>query len=432
MQFHYALVDDLMSRDEFERRVEEKIQACGDLVDEPTAAMMVVRELGRQHVKLKALSGRSSLFSFFCKVIAKRPPREFEREGGERGLVAGLFVGDDTGSAQLVFWDDRAMAVEEIEPGDVLEIIGRHAGKNTRDITVMAIRKADCDIPCTISPGTSGGKEPERVDLRVRLIAVDGPRAYTRRDGTPGEMAEAVVGDATGTARLVAWAPGLLHVHAAGSCISITGAKPRQGARGREYSLDDAATVAPCDEDIPVPFMPLASLARDSTCSVRGVISRIFPIRSFTTRDGAVSQVRNLILTDGDREVRIVLWRERAFTQLLAGDTVEVYNARAKAGRDGGTELHAGPGSAIVVECPAGTEITFEGTCLVTADGTFIDNGTERYLVNADLPHGQEMRITGACSRNRITPQKTEPVSLSADELAARLDELKHSLGPAR
>ena len=42
MLFHYALVDDLISKEEFERRVEAKIDDCGDLVDEPTAAMMVV------------------------------------------------------------------------------------------------------------------------------------------------------------------------------------------------------------------------------------------------------------------------------------------------------------------------------------------------------------------------------------------------------
>jgi len=34
VQFHYALVDDLLTREEFERRVEEKMEACGDLVDE--------------------------------------------------------------------------------------------------------------------------------------------------------------------------------------------------------------------------------------------------------------------------------------------------------------------------------------------------------------------------------------------------------------
>jgi replication factor A1 len=100
--FHYALVDDLISQEEFERRVEEKIEECGDLLDEPTAAMLVVGVLGRQHVKVKDLSGKSSLFCFFAKVVDKTEPKEFDRKDGEKGWVATLLVGDETGTTRVV------------------------------------------------------------------------------------------------------------------------------------------------------------------------------------------------------------------------------------------------------------------------------------------------------------------------------------------
>ena len=63
--FHYALVDDLISKEEFERRVETKIEECGDLVDEPTAAMLVVGELGRQHVKIRGFRRKIQPLFFF-------------------------------------------------------------------------------------------------------------------------------------------------------------------------------------------------------------------------------------------------------------------------------------------------------------------------------------------------------------------------------
>ena len=140
--FHYALVDDLITPEEFERRVEEKIDECGDLLDEPTAAMLVVGALGRQHVKIRALSGKSSLFCFFARVIDKTEPREFDRRDGEKGWVATLLVGDETGTTRVVLWDERAGAVLEIAIGDVLEVIGRHPGKNMREIYALALRKA--------------------------------------------------------------------------------------------------------------------------------------------------------------------------------------------------------------------------------------------------------------------------------------------------
>jgi hypothetical protein len=119
------------------------------------------------------------------------------------------------------------------------------------------------------------------------------------------------------------------------------------------------------------------------------------------------------------------LWAEQAAVRLLAGDTVDLYNARAKTGREGDTELHLGRGSAVIIEHPEGEEITFEGTVLVTPAGTFIDDGTTRYLLNADLLHGQEVRVTGPLSRNRITPHQVEPAVPDADALAARLLALK-------
>ena len=146
MQFHYALVDDLFTREEFERRVEEKMEACGDLVDEVTAAMMVVQDSGRHHVKIKDLSGKSSLFSFFGKVIAQNPPHEFERPGGEKGLVTSIILGDETGQVRAILWDEKAGAAREIEIGEVLEVIGKHPNRATNEITVMAMRQSMVEI----------------------------------------------------------------------------------------------------------------------------------------------------------------------------------------------------------------------------------------------------------------------------------------------
>ena len=165
MLFHYALVDDLIPKEEFEQRVEAKIDECGDLVDEPTAAMMVVGELGRAHVKIRGLSAKSSLFSFFGKVIDKTDPRVFDRQDGEKGAVATLLLGDETGSVRVVLWDERAGAADEVSPGDVLEVIGRHPGKGHKEIYALALRKATCRIECTVSSDGIASLRTEPVDL---------------------------------------------------------------------------------------------------------------------------------------------------------------------------------------------------------------------------------------------------------------------------
>jgi len=426
--FHYALVDDLITKEEFEQRVEKKIDECGDLVDEPTAAMMVVGELGREHVKIKGLSAKSSLFSFFGKVVDKTEPKEFDRADGEKGWVATLLLGDETGTTRVVLWDEKAGAALDTAVGDVLEIIGRHPGKSTHEIYALALRIAGCEITCTMPAGTVNlANDP--VDLDALLLAVEPVRTFTKRDGTTGEMAEAVIGDSEGTARLVAWAPELLAGLSAGTTVHITNAKPNNRAEGRNYSIDDKSTVTPVDTAVTVPFTPLHSIADNGMYSVKGTVKQVQQPRSFTTRNGTTSWVRNAVIHDADDELKIVLWGDTALIPIAPGDQVEVYHATAKPGRFGGIELGVGRGSALRVPTEIVRPITFSGTIIAGPGCLFIDNGSERYLVEGTFTHGSEVRVTGLLSGSRILPEQAEQVVVDAESVLQNVrqfqDELK-------
>ena len=83
-------------------------------------------------------------------------------------------------------------------------------------------------------------------------------------------MAEAVIGDSEGTARLVAWTPELLAGLPAGTTVHITNAKPNNRGEGRNYSIDDKSTVTVTDTAVSVPFTPLHSVADQGIYSVKG------------------------------------------------------------------------------------------------------------------------------------------------------------------
>jgi len=420
MLFHYALVDDLISKEEFERRVEAKIDDCGDLVDEPTAAMMVVGELGREHVKIKGLLAKSSLFSFFGKVVDKTDPKEFNRADGEKGWVATLLLGDETGTTRVVLWDQKAGAVLDTAIGEVLEVIGRHPGKSTKEIYALALRKASCEISCAIPAKGSLADDP--VDLDLLLVSKEPPRSFTKRDGSTGELVEAIFGDASGTARIVSWVPELLAEIPAGTTVHITNAKPNNRSEGRNYSLDEKSTVSITERSIEVAFAPLSSVSDQGIYSVTGEVKQLQQPRSFTTKAGSASWVRNIIISDGRDELKIVLWGENALVPVHAGDRVEIYHASAKPGRFGGIELGVGKGSAFRVPCEECAPLVFSGTIIAGPGCFFIDNGVERYLVEGSFAHGAEVRITGTRSGSRILPEHTEPVVL---EPAALLEEIR-------
>jgi replication factor A1 len=423
LQFHYALVDDLISREEFERRVEAKITECGDLLDETAAAMLVVQDCGRHHIKIKGFSGGPSLLCFFGKVVTKSPPREFARQEGDPGLVANLILGDETGQVRAVLWDEKAAALEEIEEGDVLEVIARPGSRPAEEITVLALRKSPCQIEC----GTEVERHlapPEQRDCDLLLLAREAPRSFSRKDGTPGELVEGVAADEEGCARLVCWAPGLLDDIPAGTPVHVAGAHLKYTRGGREYHLDERSTVAPADHSVTPSFTPLDRLSGEGFFSVRGSVRSVGPARSFTTRDGGQSQVRNILVEDETGQVRIALWGDRASCPVVPGEEVEVYNARAKEGRFGGVELNVGNGSAFrVIQGEYAEQVVFGGTVIVTRSGTFIDDGNDRYLVTGDLPHGQEVRIEGTRKGVRITPAKCGPAGPDQTAALRRVDE---------
>ncbi len=425
MQFHYLLVDDLISRKAFEQQVEERIGASGDLLDEQTAAMLVVRDMGRAHVRIQGLAPESSLVCFFGKVLSLGKPREFERPDGTKGLVANLIVGDETGRARVVLWDEKAEAAGEIEIGDVLEILGRPKGGAPAEVHATALQKAACEITCT---GTAGGAEmrtsSQSEDLLVKLIAVKPLRTFTRRDGTPGEMVEAVIGDAAGVGRLVAWVPSLLEGFEPGTAVRIAGATVKTGEQGVEYSLGESATVTADTAEIDVPTTPIAEVRDGGIYSVTGRIVTIQPPRSFTTRDGRRSWVRNLVVADATGEIALVLWGEEAQAHLVPGDALEVFNVAARPGRYGGLELSLGRGSAFLIRSGTEEEIDLTGTVIRTDLGLCLDTADGCYLLDLPLPVGFDVRVRGALHRKRITVREYEPVTPDLKGLADRAERL--------
>ncbi len=225
----------------------------------------------------------------------------------------------------------------------------------------------------------------------------------------------------TGTARLVAWSPDLLVGIAPGSAVHITAAKPNNRGEGRAYSIDEKSTVTVIDQQIAVPFTPIESVSDQGFYSVQGTVKTVQEPRSFVSRDGSSSWVRNLCISDGKDEIRVVLWGDKALAALAPGDRLEIYHASAKAGRFGGIELGVGRGSILNVPKEIPEEIVFSGTIIAGNGCIFIDNGKERFIVKGEYPHGSDLRISGTRQGNCITPQKVDPVHRTPDEVMARL-----------
>jgi replication factor A1 len=431
MTFHFALVDDLLSREEFDRRVEEVMERNGDLLDEPTAAMMVVRDLGRTHVKIRDIGAGSSLSCFFGKVISTTSPHEFQKSDGTGGVVADMLLGDETGQVRVVLWEEKAGAAGEVDVGEVLEVIAKPSPRGKGEVTGMAFRKAACEISCAMAPDRRFLPPEPVAELKVRILEIGKVRTFTRRDGSEGRMVEAVIGNPEETSRLVCWEPDLLAGPEAGSSVLIRGASRTPGDGGDEYRLDERGEVTPLGEPVDVPFTDIGRVPESGYVSVKGVIRSAGPRRSFTTRQGRPSSVRNLTVSDGTGEMPLVLWGEKADLDIAGGDAVSLYRVQVRRGRDGVLELHAGRGSAVILPGGEAEPVDLEGIVIPAAAGACLEVSGECHPVGGSVPLGRAVRVRGRRVRRTIIPGEVEVREPDPAGARNRLARFRTSLRPS-
>jgi replication factor A1 len=328
-----------------------------------------------------------------------------------------------------VLWDEKAAAASEIVPGEVLEIIGKHASGGRNDIVVLALRQSPCEIICS-SELERPFVPAERREVIARVLFIDQPRTVLKRDGSETVLLAGCIAGREGTARIITFSPGLFAGLSEGMVVRITGALEKTRSSGKEYVIDERSSITPEDQEIPFRFSALSEARDGETCSVEGTVTSLQPVRTFVTRDSRQGQVRNLQLTDGLTVLRAVLWGDKALQPLVPGDRITVYQGTVKNSREGEREVHLGAGSFISVCLPDnGQETEREGTVIVTRNGTFLDDGRERFLISSDLPHGHEVHVRGRLAGERIVTLSLEEVqkdpvavSLELDKLLADLD----------
>lgn len=427
MRFHYALVDDILNQEEFDRRIEEMIAYHGGAIDETAAALLVVEELGRNHQKIQAITDSPSLVSFFGKVVEVTDPKQFSRDDGSEGFVSRIELADNTGSIPLVLWDEMAAGVSELEEGTVIEVIGRPKKGWMTEVHALAVRETSVEI--TLSEEKSRSFSPS-ADIDARFLAIEPPRTFIRRDGREATIQEAIIGDPSGCARFITWEPAILEGISEGTSVRITGAKRRSSDDGIEYIAQEGTTIIPLDEEIGFSFRKTSEVHDKGVYSVRGTITTLHPARQFTTRRGKPSWVRNLFI---DGSLRIVIWGDRARDPFLCGEMIEIYNAGARLNRYGDVELSVGFGSALRVIPTQIEEVVIEGVIILTSEGTALSDGRDIFVIESpDLHLAARYRISGQLSGRRLVVDEAIPLPLDSGSLRERATALiDPSLSPS-
>ena len=136
----YAKVKDLLSRDEFERRIQEEIDAWGGLLTKRAAALLIVDALGRNEVTFGQIADLYEGGEALLEVRVERAGsvRTFARRDGGEGRVVHLSVSDDSGAVRLDLWDEEVDLVTSgtVREGGRLKLVDGYVRKGREGLVV--------------------------------------------------------------------------------------------------------------------------------------------------------------------------------------------------------------------------------------------------------------------------------------------------------
>ncbi len=125
MEKYYELVADLISKDEFEKKVAEKIEESEGLLNKDTAARLVAAEMGKKEMKIREIGslvkGESALIEGEIEEIGG--VREFKTKNGRAGRLVNVRIADESGKCTLTLWNRDTALKDKMQEGMRVRVI---------------------------------------------------------------------------------------------------------------------------------------------------------------------------------------------------------------------------------------------------------------------------------------------------------------------
>ena len=308
----YADLDADVSEERFREAVASKVEGMGGLVDEETAAMLIVHELDEGEVEgIADIEPGMEEVKFLGKVQRIGEVRTFERDDDSEGTVLNVEVADETGVVRVALWDEQATgAVDELEAGQVLRIKGRPKdGYNGLEVSVdQAEVDDDAEINVPEEGDTIEALALGRSDVTIDGVVLDTDtvRTFDRDDGSEGRVANLTLGDETGRIRVTMWGEKADRATEleAGTTVEVIDGYVRERNGDLELHVGSRGAIEEGNAEVEyVPeTTPISDLEIGRTADIAGVIRSADPKRTFDRDDGSEGQVRNVRVQDGWRE----------------------------------------------------------------------------------------------------------------------------------
>lgn len=366
----YQQVKDVISYEEFETKVNDKVDLMAGLCDRETAAVMVINDLGisstnEGNTNISDLSPDGTQVRIKAKIVSRSGVHEFERKDGSTGRVCNLKVVDETGSVQVALWDSKVelLSTHTLDVGNSITLTGRtRDGRNGTEINVGKndpITPSEVEITAKVS--TTKIKDiadgMRNIDLTGKILSISDIRTFNGQNGE-GKVCNVYVGDDTGKINLTLWneKTDVLKELIVGDSIEIlnTSAKINNYNQNAEIQVGSYSVIRKASSGVEYKenFTPIADIKPGDAYSISGIVSDVGELKEFTKDDGSLNAVLNVSVQDDTGEIRVALWGDHAINiadEIDYDDRIEIIDAYSKEGFQNALELSVGNRSRVVL-----------------------------------------------------------------------------------
>lgn len=348
----YKKLSHVISREDFLKRIEEKVENMGGLCDEAMAAMLVANELGfsdagRDNVKIENITPESGPVNFIARVVSVFDVKEFTRNDGTIGRVGNLIVGDETGKLKLTLWDNMADLIKagKIKIGQTIQISGYakqgYSGVevNIGNNGVLTESEEEVDVAASSQKIKDIKDGMGDLNLTGKVLEVSEIRTFQRKDGSGGKVGNLLIGDETGTLRVTLWdeKTDFLNQLEYGDTVELINAYARENAFTQkvELQIGNRSIIRKSEKQVEYEevLTPVADIKADmNNINISGRVLDISEVRTFEKKDGSTGRVANILLGDSTGKIRLTIWDEKTeiLDEIDFDDTVEVLNAYSR------------------------------------------------------------------------------------------------------
>ena len=200
----YEKVKDIKTKSEFETEIKKTIQEYDNLLDEDTAALLIVDKLGRNDIITKINDLEPGMeCTITGTVVEIGDIREFDKKNGGKGLVTNLVLKDDTGTCKLALWhkDVGLVKEEKIRAGTEVKIVNGYVKKGYYGVEINVGRWGVLEI----NSNGKNKKYEEENKVSGKLIETKPSRAFFKDNGEFGFVTDIKVETQKGPKQITLW-----------------------------------------------------------------------------------------------------------------------------------------------------------------------------------------------------------------------------------